>query len=246
MDCKGEGLRELREASELALNGTAGARGPGACIGCKVKKAGRDGLCGGCRLVRLKRQKYPPIPQEIVNELRLAYVGNVREVSANLKRIAARTGISTHRLKDEGRRKGWRTTRDRRPWTPFELTHLQELLGSFSVSQIARKLRRSITSCNVRISRLKLSRRLSEGYNVSDLCEVFGLAHTRIERWISRGLLGEPEGRGGHGGNIRFSTEAVALFVRRYPDLYDLGRVDQNQFKQIVFGHFADEEETCP
>jgi hypothetical protein len=80
---------------------------------------------------------------------------------------------------------------------------------------------------------------LSEGYNISDLCECFGLSHTRIESWVRRGLLGKAHGHGGHGGNIRLTESNVVRFIRRYPHEYDLGRVDEIWFKSVVFGSLA-------
>ena len=189
----------------------------------------------------MRRRKYPPLTPDLAAELRLAYVGPVREVSANLRRISARTGIPKSHLKDEARKRGWRTQRERRPWTPRETGYLREVLGSISVRRIARSLRRSVASVDHQIRKLKLSRRLTAGYNVTTLCELFGLSHTRIENWVARGLLGEPQGHGGHGGNLRFDEAAVVTFIHQFPHEYDLGRLDQDWFKAMVFGERAGE-----
>jgi hypothetical protein len=180
-------------------------------------------------------RKYPPLAPELAAELRLAYVGTVREVSANLQRISARTGIPKDRLKGEARKRGWRTQGQRRAWTPREIAYLREVLGKLSVTRIARNLKRSHASVKCQVGKLKLSQRLTGGYNVSDLCELFGLSHTRIESWVKRRLLGEPQGHGGHGGNLRFDETAVVRFIREYPHEYDLGRLDQSWFKELVF-----------
>ncbi|HEY1221601.1 MAG TPA: hypothetical protein VGF03_21855, partial [Bryobacteraceae bacterium] len=46
-----------------------------------------------------------------------------------------------------------------------------------------------------------------------------------------------------HGGNLRFSEADVERFVREHPEEYALGRVDQEWFKYVVFGHLAEREE---
>jgi phage terminase Nu1 subunit (DNA packaging protein) len=91
----------------------------------------------------------------------------------------------------------------------------------------------------VKAAKLGISIRLSEGYNISDLAEVFGLHRSRIESWARRGLLGKHTGHGGHGGNIRFAETNVVRFIRRHPSEYDLGRVDATWFKSMVFGRYA-------
>jgi hypothetical protein len=128
---------------------------------------------------------------------------------------------------------------DRRPWNPEEVEYLKEKLGAVSVTGIAHDLNRSVISVRVKATKLKFSVRLSEGYNVSDLAECFGLHHSRIESWARRGLLGKPHGHGGHGGNIRFAETNVVRFIRRYPSEYNLGRVDATWFKSMVFGRYA-------
>ena len=175
----------------------------------------------------------------MLKELRLAYVGNVREVSKNLNRIAARTGISKQRLKEQARKCGWRSQTERRPWTAAEVEYLGEKLGTLSSTRIARDLHRSVASIQIRARKMQRSLRVSEGYNVSDLAEVFGVAHGRVESWARRGLLGRSAGHGGHGGNIRFATVNVVRFIKTHSSEYDLNRVDQSWFKGMLFGFRA-------
>ena len=190
-------------------------------------------------IARKSRRQLPPLPPQIVEELHRAYVGTVREVSANLNRIAARTGVPKTRLKYEAQKRGWRCQADRRPWNPQEVDYLKEKLGTASITRIAHDLKRPLVSVRVKAAKLRLSIRLSEGYNISDLAEVFGLHYSRIESWARRGLLGKPHGHGGHGGNIRFAETNVGRFIRRHPSEYNLGRVDATWFKSMVFGRYA-------
>jgi hypothetical protein len=119
------------------------------------------------------------------------------------------------------------------------MEYLREKRGTVSVTQIARNLGRSIKSVRVKAEKLNLSIRVAEGYNVSDLSEVFGVHHGRIESWAKRGLLGKAHGHGGHGGNIRFTESRVVRFIRRHPHEYDLSRVDQTWFKAMMFGSLS-------
>lgn len=216
------------------------------CKSCRSKEAGPDGLCAFCRppRVNLKRRKYPPLTPEAAEELRQAYAaGTSRDVAAALNRISARTGVPKTWLKGEASKRGWRSHRDRHPWTSKELDYLHEVLGVIPVTQVARTLKRNVLSIRCRAAKLKLSYRLRAGYNISDLCQVFGLSRARIESWAARGLLGEAQGHGGHGGNLRFSEADVERFVREHPEEYALGRVDELWFKYVMFGHLAEREE---
>jgi hypothetical protein len=221
--------------------GTAAAT----CKSCEEKKAGPDGLCAFCRPPRPRpsRRKYPPLTPELATELRLAFVGGFREVAANLNRISARTGLPKTWLKEQACQQGWRSKRERRPWTSKELDYLQEMSGVVPITKIARALGRSFHSLSACANKVRLSYRLRAGYNVSDLCQVFGLSHTRIESWVARGLLGEAQGHGGLGGHLRFSEANVEKFVREHPGEYALGRVDETWFKYVVFGHLTEREE---
>jgi hypothetical protein len=162
-------------------------------------------------------------------------VGNTREVSANLKRLARQYEWSVSCLKYEARKRGWRSRAEYRPWTSEEEVYLSERIGTTSLGTIAKHLKRSLAAVTVRANRLHLSARLADGYNISTLCEVFGTDHRRVGSWIRRGLFGKPHGHGGRGGEIWLAESDVIRFIRKHPSEYDLGRVDQVWFKAMVF-----------
>ena len=189
------------------------------------------------------RRQRPPLSPQILEELHLAYIGTRFEVSANLDRISTRAEIPKWVLKYEARKRGWRCVTSSRPWLPQEVRQLKEKLGCNSVRRIARDLNRTWLSVQVKAEELKLLNRVSQGYNIADLCECFGLHQARIERWIRRGLLGKPEGDENGGGNLRFMTSRVARFARHHPHEYDLCRVNQAWFKALVLGSPDEEEE---
>jgi hypothetical protein len=73
------------------------------------------------------------LPPQVVEKLHLAYIGRtVREVSANLNRIAARSGVPKTRLKYEARKRGWRCQADRRAWLSTRLSE-----GYYDISDLA-------------------------------------------------------------------------------------------------------------
>lgn len=224
--------------------------GASVCSSCKARKATLAGLCGVCRftLFGSKRRKYPPLTTALTKELSLEYLGTVREVTSNLQRISTRTGLPVDHLKQEARLRGFRTRRERRPWTERELLYLQQSLGAVSLERIARSLNRSTTSVRCRAEKLNLSYGLVDGYSIADLCRCFGLSHGRIEGWVSRGWLGEPDGRGGRGGKLWFSEANVVRFIRTRPQEYDLVRVSQEWYKTMAFKRQTEEEDdfTCP
>lgn len=197
----------------------------------------------GIRHSGKSRRKLPPLSSQILEELHLAYIGNRFEVSANLDRISTRAEIPKWVLKYEARKRGWRCVTSSRPWLPQEVRHLKEKLGCDSGRRIARDLNRTWLSVQVKAEELKLLDRVSQGYNIADLCECFGLHQARIERWARRGLLGKPERHGDDSGDLRFTTSQVVRFARRHPHEYDLCRVNEAWFKALVLGNPDEEEE---
>ncbi len=207
------------------------------CRTCATWKAQRDGLCSACRLTALNVARASVvIPPTLIKELRLAYAGNSKAVSANLDRIAQRTGIPRRRLRSFAYHQGFRATGQRRQWTAEEIEYLGENLGSVSVRYMARKLGRSASAVKHKASELQRSARLTSGYNISNLCDVFGVSDERVKRWIGRGLLGKAHGGAGRGCETRITEENVIRFIKLYPSEYDLGRVEQAWYKALVFG----------
>jgi hypothetical protein len=184
----------------------------------------------------------PQPSPELLQELKMAYAGNQREMSANLKRISKKWGWPVSVLKYEGHKRGWRTQAQRKPWKPEEIDYLRERLGTVSLAHIAHKVGHTVCAVANQARRLELSTRFSEGYNISNLVEVFGLSHQRVESWARRGLLGKTDSKGRRldgAIGVRFTEEAVMRFIQRNPSEYDLSRVDQVWFKAVLFGHYG-------
>lgn len=174
--------------------------------------------------------------EELLRELQLVYAGkNKTALTDGLDRLVRKSGWPRYAFTAEARRRGW-TTEKRSCWTEEEVDFLRERLGTISIRKIAKKLGRSHEATRAKAERLHLSRRVREGYSMTDLQAVFGVHQRRVRWWVERGLLGRPRR---NGNEVRLDETSVVRFMRRHTDEYDLRRVDQAWFKAMVFGAMA-------
>lgn len=170
---------------------------------------------------------------ELLDALRLAHCGNKAALGAEMDRLQRKTGWPRHAFKYKAERLGWTAQYHR--WSAADDAYLREKAGVVSTDSIARKLGRSRISVASRADKLGLSRRPGEGYTIADLTLVFGAPPYKVRRWMERGLLGKVHQNGGS----RVAEPNVVQFIRRYPDEYDLRRVDQGWYKAMLFGGLA-------
>jgi hypothetical protein len=207
------------------------------CTQCGSPSASlRDGLCGACRLRSFNHPRKYVFTEDLLAELRFAYAGGRPHITRSLNKLVARTGWPRQAFTSQAMRMGLATSGRYRRWTAQEDEYLRENLGVLTIRTIAKSLGRSHEAVEGRGERLALSRRVAEGYNVSDLALVFGVHWTRAESWIRRGLLGKVHQRGG----LRVMERNVVRFLRTHPHEYDLRKVDQRWFKGMLFGSLAD------
>jgi hypothetical protein len=210
----------------------------GVACRCGNTHATKTGLCLYCNAIALgeARRKYHFTP-ELLAELRAAYGGNKRTITAGLDRLERTTGWPRSAFKQEARRRGWISDDHRKAWNPAEVEQLREQLGVVTLSRIARHLGRTVESVIAKAEKLHLSRRVREGYSLQDLQTVFGEHPVKVKRWYERGLLGR--GRpNGHG--VRIAEREVARFIRAFPGEYSFRKVDQEWMKSMLFGELAD------
>lgn len=196
------------------------------------RPAASDGRCHACRLAELARarRRYHFTP-ELRDELRRVYCGRGREITAGLDALCRKTGWPRHAFKLETQRLGLQRL-VRREWTEREIAYLREKCCRVSMRAIANKLGRSWESTRAKAEKLRLSRRISEGYCMEDLQVVFGESAHRVRRWLTRGLFGTVHRINGK----RVSDRSVQRFLEEHPHEYDLRRIDQAWFKGILFG----------
>lgn len=190
-------------------------------------------FCGQCRRQRMRKPaKYVWTPERDAL-LRARYDG--RRFCGN--KTAAALGwpkwVITKRAQELGL---CRPVENRRPWTPQEERFLEDHAGTRLAAWIARQLGRTTTSVVMKVKHERLRLRIREGYTMRDLEMCFGVDHHAIERWLREGRL---RGRRRYeNGAARdawvFRDEDLRAFVYNHPTAFDLRRVDQTWFLDLV------------
>ncbi|MDE2097835.1 MAG: hypothetical protein KGL39_11350 [Patescibacteria group bacterium] len=191
----------------------------------------RNGFCRECwaRHIANKRRIYR-FTAELRDALREAYCLAKPDRAAAIAKLQKRTGWPRHAFHLEAGRMG---IQSHHPpvWSPEEENYLAEAIGTVSLNRMSLTLKRSPEAIKVRAARLHFSRRVKQGYNLADLCTLFGETHHRVKRWMDRGLLGKVHEVSG----LRVTEENVLRFIRDHHAEYNLRRVDQYLFKAMVF-----------
>jgi len=112
-----------------------------------------------------------------------------RGTNASARPIAARLGVTIWAVKGQVQKLG--IAMEKSPdWTTEEENQLAELITRFAPITIAKKLHRSLNAVVVKAKRLGLSRRTRDGwYTMRDVCEILGVDHHLVGRWIGSGAL---------------------------------------------------------
>ena len=111
----------------------------------------------------------------------------------------------------------------RRPWTPEEEEKLKEIMYQYSPGHVAKLMRRSVNSVVVKSKRLKISRRVRDGwFTKREVCEMFGVDHKWLQARIDSDALKatyhyatKPSKLGGSAWHI--TEKAVKDFLQHYP-----------------------------
>jgi len=104
-------------------------------------------------------------------------------------KIANKLGVTFNAVKGQVTKMGIAVDKSR-DWTAGETEILRELITQYSPLTIARRLKRSVNSVVVKSKRLRLSRRARDGwFTKKEVCEIFGVDHRKIQRYIDSGEL---------------------------------------------------------
>jgi len=197
-------------------------------------------FCLKCRAERRRcaKVKYGWRP-EFDEHLKAHYYGGLNRRFRVLNRMVRLTGVPRWYIKRQAARLGLTMHFDRKPWAATEVDLLERLVGNVSTASIAKRLGRPENSVVTKLKRMGTSRRVREGYTMRDLELCLGEDHHKIARWIAAGWLRDNgQGTRRHDGNgkdiHRIREEDILNFVRNHPQEFNLGKVDQTWFLDLV------------
>ncbi len=179
--------------------------------------------------------------------LRERYDGRVKGRAAELARAI---GWPPWAIKKRAAALGLCYAVDRKDWTPAETAFLWDHAGHRLSGWIAKQLGRSETSVVLKFKRMKISRRVREGYTLRELELCFGIDHHGIERWVREGKLvstipGRPPANGRSPGIRRRGTERprdawavsdadLLRFIEAHPLAFRLDKVEPVWFLDLI------------
>jgi len=123
-----------------------------------------------------------------------------------------------------------------KPWSEKEKTYLEANLPRLSLAVLGRKLGRSVTAVVLKAKRLGI-KKSDEGYTARSLAQAFGVDDHKVVRWVELGLLKASRRNSERPRDMYFiSDQEVKRFVTTYPTQFDLRRVEQVWFIDLMAG----------
>ena len=137
--------------------------------------------------------------------------------------LAEKIGVTEAAVAGQISRMGICKTTDRRPWTQEEDQTLIALVHKMTVTQVAKRMGRSVNSVTVRSKRLKCSRRIRDDwYTLSETADILGKDTKWVKRRITSGSLrarqhhrAQAEIKGGNCWHI--NRRDLKQFLQTYP-----------------------------
>lgn len=130
----------------------------------------------------------------------------------------------------------------RQHWTPAEDKRLGELIHRYAPQTVAKKMGRGLNSVVIRARRLRLSRRVRDGwFTKAEVCQILGVDHKWVQDRIDGGQLkaswhnGHKPTRNGSAYWHILETDLKA-FLRRYPTELTGRNVDLLMVVEILAG----------
>jgi transcriptional regulator with XRE-family HTH domain len=202
---------------------------PVICTNCGSKRGfPKRKLCRSCQMERCNYHTVTPWTEGQLALLRECYSGDRDELIARRKRLRELTGYTRGAVDAQAHRMGLRLVANK-PYTPEEERYIRENAGEMPVHQIATKLGRGLRNLEVKMRKMRVSYRFRhEGFNQKEFAEAMGVWPTTVRTWINAGHLRTFAGR--------ITDTAVSEFIRNKRHLYTLRRVDEDWFKDLVFG----------
>ena len=154
----------------------------------------------------------------------------------HIRAIAEHLGRTPDAVKRRAGLLGIRRPRRQQHWNPEEEQFLQNQTGTLLTTTLAKRLHRSVSAVTHKCRQLHLRSRFRDGYTLEDLRTCFGASPHTIHQWVKDGKLHIH-----HRGTNRlhdpwFVTEqAILTFIEQHPLAFDLHRVDQIWFLDLLF-----------
>lgn len=213
---------QIQKACEWCSRGFTAGLSARYCPGCRWKHRGR------------RRTKYF-WTQERDELLRRHYDGFPKR---RKQRAAQALGFPGWAAQKRAVYLGLTKPTDRRKWSMQEETFLFEHAGTRTVHWMAKKLGRSVSCTVLKFKRMKISRRLREGYTMRELELCFGVDHRLIMSWIKKGWLKERRRPERHDRwerrSLCVTDEDLLHFIQAHPMEFHLHKVDQFWFMDLI------------
>ena len=131
-------------------------------------------------------------------------------------------------------------------WTPEEEETLKDMITQYAPITIAKKLHRSLNAVVVKSKRLHCSRRVRDGwFTKMEVCEICGVDHHKVQRWIDAGELEAKPHKDGSipqkesGACWEISEENLVKFLRQNASELQGRNVDLFQIVNLLSGVLA-------
>ena len=171
--------------------------------------------------------------------VRMGYDGSKERVNE----LAHRLNVTRGAIKSQAAYLGVTKQSTHRLWSDKEKETLGVLIQQYEVRRVAQVMHRSIGSVASEVRRLKLSRRMRDGwFTMGEVCEVLGVSIEWVKVRIGSGALkarshyeGTPADKGGSCWHIEL--EDLRDFIKRYPRELVGRNVDLVLFVDILSGY---------
>lgn len=110
-----------------------------------------------------------------------------------------------------------------RRWTPEELEVLEEMIGTYTVAVIAKKLGRSFNSVNIKLNRMGLTgfEKSTDLLTMNQVCLMLGVQSRTVKtKWKSKGLQIMRKGN-----YLAIKQEALIKYLKNHPEDWNAANI---------------------
>jgi hypothetical protein len=152
-----------------------------------------------------------------------------------IDRLSQMLGFPRWTIKRRAQVLGLARTKEK-PWLEKDVVYLETNLHRLSMAVLSRKLHRSVTAVALKAKRLGI-RKSDEGFTARSLAQAFGVDDHKVVRWVELGLLKAARRNTERPNDMYLIPDReVKRFVCTYPTEFDLRKVDQVWFIDLVVG----------